>query len=172
MPPYPAETPYVFDFEDLFVLVALSLPLLLPVDFPVVEASEESPVEDAPEEAAALLSEPVVEAALLSDEASLSDDFAVDLAEDSAVDFADEASAVEDAAAVDSAAVAHVNLCPMYMTMCRISVPELSCRGKTKSFISRMALRWKDSDHGADAELSAEKRAIEDRSCAARILNV
>lgn len=122
MPPYPAETPYVFDFEDLFVLVALSLPLLLPVDFPVVEASEESPVEDAPEEAAALLSEPVVEAALLSDEASLSDDFAVDLAEDSAVDFADEASAVEDAAAVDSAA-------------------ELSCRGKTKSFISRMALR-------------------------------
>lgn len=136
MPPYPAETPYVFDFEDLFVLVALSLPLLLPVDFPVVEASEESPVEDAPEEAAALLSEPVVEAALLSDEASLSEDFAVDLAEDSAVDFADEASAVEDAAAV-----AHVNLCPMYMTMCRISVPELSCRGKTKSFISRMALR-------------------------------
>ena len=36
--------------------------------------------------------------------------------------------------------------------------------------MSRMALRWKDSDHGAEAELSAEKRAIEERSCAGRML--
>lgn len=37
--------------------------------------------------------------------------------------------------------------------------------------MSRMALRWKDSDHGAEAELSAENRAIEERSCAGRILS-
>lgn len=36
--------------------------------------------------------------------------------------------------------------------------------------MSRMALRWKDSDHGAEAELSAEKRAIEESSCAGRML--
>jgi len=48
--------------------------------------------------------------------------------------------------------------------------PELSCRGKTKSLMSRMALRWKDSDHGAEAELRAEKRATEESSCAGRMV--
>jgi hypothetical protein len=35
--------PYVFDFEDFVVAVPLVLPLLLAVDLPVVEASEEPP---------------------------------------------------------------------------------------------------------------------------------
>jgi hypothetical protein len=36
--------------------------------------------------------------------------------------------------------------------------------------MSRIAVRWKDSDHGAEAELSAEKRATEESSCAGRML--
>ena len=97
IPPYPAETPYVFDFaDDLPELVALLLPPLLPDGFAVVEASEEPPVD----EAASLLPEPVVEAALLSEDAS----FSVDFAEESAVDCAEEASALEEGATVDCAA--------------------------------------------------------------------
>jgi len=122
----------------------LLLPLLLPVDLPVVEAPDESPELEAPDEAAALLSEFVVLASLLSVDEGWSED-------ESAVDFALEASDVLEAAVVDSAA-------------------ELSCRGKTKSLISRTAFRLDRSDHGAEAELSAEKRAIEDSSCAGRML--
>lgn len=96
-------TPYVLDLDDLFVLVALSLPLLLPVPLlfpvPVAEASDESPVEEAPDEAA-LLSEPVVAALLSVVDESESDDLPVAFA----VDCADEASPVEEAAAVESAA--------------------------------------------------------------------
>lgn len=81
--------------------VPLLLPLLPPVDLPVVEASEESPDLDAPDEAAALLSDPVVVASLLSvDEGWLEES----LLEESAVDFALEASDVLEAAVVDSAA--------------------------------------------------------------------
>jgi hypothetical protein len=36
--------------------------------------------------------------------------------------------------------------------------------------MSRMAFRLEKSDHGAEAELSAENRAIEESSCAGRIL--
>lgn len=149
------------------MLVALSLPLFLPEDLSVVEASEsdESPVDlAAPDEAAALLSEPVVAAALLSDEFSLFDDWAVDFAVDSAV----LAAAVEEAAAVDSAAEIRVRW--RWCSWSMKDIPELSCRGKTKSSMSRMAFRWNDSDHGADAALRAEKRAIEDRICAGRML--
>jgi len=126
----------------------LLLPLLLPVDLPVVEAPDESPELEAPDEAAALLSEFVVLASLLSVDEGWSEESLLD---ESAVDFALEASDVLEAAVVDSAA-------------------ELSCRGKTKSLISRTAFRLDRSDHGAEAELSAEKRAIEDSSCAGRML--
>lgn len=89
------------DFDDFVVAVPLLLPLLPPVNLPVVEASEESPDLDAPDEAAALLSEPVVVASLLSvDEAWLEES----LLEEFAVDFALEASDVLEAAVVDSAA--------------------------------------------------------------------
>lgn len=89
------------DFVDFVVAVPLLLPLLPPVDLPVVEASEESPDFEAPDDAAALLSEPVVLASLLSvDEAWLEES----LLEESAVDFALEASDVLEAAVVDSAA--------------------------------------------------------------------
>lgn len=81
--------------------VPLLLPLLPPVDLPVDEASEESPDLDAPDEAAALLSEPVVVASLLSvDEAWLEES----LFDEFAVDFALEASDVLEATVVDSAA--------------------------------------------------------------------
>lgn len=98
-------TPYVFDFEDFVVAVPLLLPLLLAVDLPVVEASEGPPDLEAPDEAAALLSEPVVEASLFVVEGSLFEEFAVDFADDSFVDCALEASEVLEATVVDSAAV-------------------------------------------------------------------
>ena len=79
----------------------MELPLLPPVDFPVDEASEESPDLEAPDEAAALLSGPVVEASLLSvDEGWLEES----LLEEFAVDFALEASEVLEADVVESAA--------------------------------------------------------------------
>lgn len=85
--------------------VPLLLPLLLAVDLPVVEASEGPPDLEAPDEAAALLSEPVVEASLFVVEGSLFEEFAVDFADDSFVDCALEASEVLEATVVDSAAV-------------------------------------------------------------------
>lgn len=89
------------DFDDFVVAVPLLLPLPPLVDLPVVEASEESPDLDALEEAAALLSEPVVVASLLFvDEGWLEES----LLEESAVDFALEAPDDLEAAVVDSAA--------------------------------------------------------------------
>jgi hypothetical protein len=79
----------------------LLLPLLLPVDLPVVEAPDESPELEAPDEAAALLSEFVVLASLLSVDEGWSEESLLD---ESAVDFALEASDVLEAAVVDSAA--------------------------------------------------------------------
>jgi hypothetical protein len=79
----------------------LLFPLLLPVDLPVVEASEESPDLEAPDEAAALLSEPVVAASLLSVDEGWSEESLLD---EFAVDFALEASDVLEATVVDCAA--------------------------------------------------------------------
>jgi hypothetical protein len=112
------------------VAVPLLFPLLLPVDLPVVEASEESPDLEAPDEAAALLSEPVVVASLLSVDEGWSEE---SLLEESAVDFALEASDVLEATVVDCAADersvdSHVRLqnvdatypsCPVVRRPCR-----------------------------------------------------
>jgi hypothetical protein len=94
------------------VAVPLLLPLLLPVDLPVVEAPEESPEFEAPDEAAALLSEPVVDASLLlvdegSSEESLLDEFAVDFALEASDDLG---AGVVDSAAAKKLAGDHVRL--------------------------------------------------------------
>jgi hypothetical protein len=89
------------------VAVPLLFPLLLPVDLPVVEASDESPDLEAPEEAAALLSEPVVAASLfLSVEEGWSEESLLD---EFAVGFALEASDVlVDSAAYERSVCDHV----------------------------------------------------------------